>query len=61
MDAQKLKLAMKLRDPELAEKLVRAGFDNPAKLRAASDKQLKAVSGVGQSALDKIRKKFKRR
>jgi len=61
MDARGLKLAMKLGDPELAEKLVRAGFDNPAKLRAASDKQLKAVPGVGQASLDKIRKKFKKR
>jgi DNA integrity scanning protein DisA with diadenylate cyclase activity len=54
------KLAIKLKDAELAALLEAAGFDNPRKIRDASDKDLKAVEGVGQAALSKIRGKFPR-
>ena len=52
------KLAIKLGDAELAAKLEAAGFDNPRKIRDASDRELKAAEGIGQAALDKIRAKF---
>jgi len=59
MDATVQKLAIKLGDPELAEALVEAGYDNPAKLRKATDKDLEKV--VGKSKLSKVRGKFKAR
>ena len=55
MDVKVQKLAIKLRDAELAQKLVIAGFDNPAKIRRAEDKDLRAIPGIGQASLDKIR------
>jgi len=61
MDAQKLKLAKKLGDSELASALVAAGFDNPAKIRQASDKELEAVKGVGKAKREQIRKKLPKR
>jgi len=57
MNTKTTKLTRKLGDKELAEALVKAGFDNPAKLRAASDKALR--DAVGQDKLDKVRAKFK--
>lgn len=53
------KLAAKLKDKELAEALVAAGFDNPAKIRKASDKDLEKA--VGKGKLDKVRAKIKQR
>ena len=55
MDVKVQKLAIKLRDAELARKLAVAGFDNPAKIRNAEDKDLRAINGIGQASLDKIR------
>ena len=55
------KLAVKLGDPELAALLVDAGFDNPAKIRAAEDADLEAVNGIGKSSVAKLRKKLPRR
>ena len=52
------KLAVKLRDTELAAILTEAGFKNPRQIRDASDKDLRAVPGLGAAALAKIRAKF---
>lgn len=52
------KLAAKLKDAELAAALVEAGFTNPRQIRDASDKDLRAVPGVGTAALAQIRAKF---
>jgi hypothetical protein len=52
------KLAVKLRDVELAAKLTEAGYDNPRKIRDASDKDLRAIPGLGAAALGKIRGRF---
>jgi hypothetical protein len=61
MDAKTQKLAVKLRDPDLAAALVAAGLDTPAKIRAASDEELARVKGGlsprtrgGLDALEKI-------
>jgi len=51
------KLAQRLRDRELAEKLVLAGFDNPAKIRKATNEQLEAVKGIGRASREKIRER----
>jgi len=59
MNTKTTKLARKLGDRELAGALVKAGFDNPAKLRAASDKALR--DAVGQDKLDKVRGRFEGR
>lgn len=58
VDPRVQKLALKLRDLDLASRLVAAGFDNPAKIRKAADKDLKAVPGVGQASVDKLRKRL---
>jgi len=55
------KLAMRIGDPELAALLVKAGFDCPAKVRAASDKDLEAVKGIGKGSVRNLRKKLPRR
>ena len=55
------KLAVKLKDKDLAQALVAAGYDNPAKIRAASDADLERVKGVGKAGKDKIRAKIKQR
>ena len=52
------KLAVKLQDAELAAALTEAGFDNPRKIRDASDKDLKAIPGLGDVAVRKIRAKL---
>ena len=52
------KLTVKLGDPALAALLVDAGFTNPRQIRDANDKDLRAVSGVGQAALAKIRERL---
>ena len=53
MDAKIAKLALKLGDEALAAKLVKAGIDNPAKIRAASIQELDAA--VGQVARKRLR------
>ena len=55
------KLAKKLKDLDLAQVLVEAGLDSPAKIRAASDKDLQAVEGVGKVKVSKIREKIRGR
>ena len=57
MDAKARKLAIKLCDRELAQKLVDAGFDTPAKIKRASDKALKAIPGLGDKTLEGIRER----
>ena len=52
------KLAIKLKDAELAAKLTEAGYTNPRKIRNASDKDLRAIPGLGQATLAKVREKF---
>ena len=59
MNTKAGKLARKLGDKELAQELVKAGLDNPAKLRAASDKAIRDV--VGPSKLAQVRGKFRQR
>ena len=42
--------------PEKATKaLVKAGFDSPEKVQAASDEELLAVSGIGEATLAHLR------
>ena len=52
------KLAIKLRDAELAEKLEKAGYRNPRQIRDATDEELLAVPGVGKAKLKQARKAF---
>ena len=52
------KLAVKLKDPELAAKLQAAGFTNPRQIRDAANKDLLQIVGVGEAALAQIRAKF---
>ena len=61
MDAKVQKLGIKLGEPGLAALLANAGFDNPAKIRKAEDKDLRAIPGIGQASLDKIRGRLPRR
>lgn len=58
MDARARKLAIKLGDAELAEKLVQAGIDSPAKIKNAKDADLKKLKGIGPGTLKKIRAQF---
>lgn len=46
---------------DLIENLVDAGYDNPAKLRQASDAEIEAVPGIGKSMRATIRKRFPRK
>ena len=52
------KLAIKLKDKALAERLIEAGFTSPAAIREASDKDLREIDGVGPVTLKAIRAKF---
>lgn len=58
MQEKMQRLVLKLGDAELARKLIGAGFDNPAKIRNANDRELLAVSGIGQVSLEAIRVHF---
>ena len=58
MNVSARKLTVKLNDPALAALLVGAGFDNPRKIRDASDKDLKAIPDLGQASLEKVRERF---
>ena len=51
-----IKLARKLGDARLAEKLVGAGFDTEGKIEAAEDKDIEAA--VGKGGLAKVRNAF---
>ncbi len=46
-------------DKDVAEALVEAGYNTPAKIRKASDKKLKAVRGIGQVTIQSVRKAIK--
>ena len=58
MNSKADKLAFKLRDADLAALLAVAGFDNPAIIRNASDRELLAVRGIGPASVEKIRAVF---
>jgi len=51
------KLAIKLGDAVLAEKLVRAGVVNPAMVRRATDEELERI--LGKSGMQKVRGKLR--
>lgn len=53
MERRIAKLAIKLRDRDLAEKLVKAGLDSPRKIRDASDKDIEKA--LGKAGKDKVR------
>jgi hypothetical protein len=52
------KLVRKLNDVGLCEKLDGAGLGTPGKIRRAKDKAIKAIPGIGQAGLKKIREVF---
>jgi len=41
--------------PETAEALVNAGFDTPRKIKAATNKDLEAVKGIGAATVAGLR------
>jgi len=49
------KLAIKLKDRQLARLLVRAGLTTPRAIRNATDEELRAINGVGPATLQAIR------
>jgi len=55
MNPKTRKLAKKVGDLELAQALVKAGIENPADLRAASDAELDRI--VGKAARKALREK----
>lgn len=55
MDIRVVKLNKKLRDKALAEKLIDAGLVTPRSIKGATDKQLKAISDVGDATVAIIR------
>jgi len=57
MTTRERKLAIKLRDRELAKRLVAAGLDTPAKIKAVSNAALKKAAG-GQKNVDRIRERI---
>lgn len=59
MNTNARKLASKLGDEDLAEALLDAGLDNPAKIRKAGDKEIR--DAVGPANLAKVRGKFRQR
>jgi hypothetical protein len=52
------KLTVQLGDRDLAALLVEAGLDTPRKIKAATDKQLIAIPGIGPAKKAKIRARF---
>lgn len=58
MTARQRKLAVKLQDADLAEKLAKVGLDSPQKIRQASDKAVEAA--VGKSDKSTVRERFPR-
>jgi NAD-dependent DNA ligase len=49
------KLNIKLADRALSRKLAEAGLTTPKKIKAATDRQLKSIQGVGDAAVQSIR------
>jgi ERCC4-type nuclease len=41
-----------------AEALVKAGLDTPRKIKAASDKEIEAVPGIGKAKRAELRERF---
>ena len=58
MDAHVRRLAHYLGDEALAEVLVMAGFALSKQVKAATDKDLLAVPGIGRATLRQIREKL---
>jgi len=56
MDARVRKLT--ILGVDNAQDLVDAGLDSPRKIKAASNKELEAVKGVGKTAREKLRERF---
>ena len=52
--AKKMSRALDV-DMEIAEELVKRKLDTPAKVRRATDKELRDVPGIGQVTLGKMR------
>ncbi len=61
MDARVEKLARLSVDRADAERLVNAGLDTPRKIKAATDKQLEAVPGIGKAKRAELRERFPHR
>ena len=61
MDARVQKLQRLGLEQADAAALVQAGFDTPAKIKAATDKKLEAVPGVGKAKRAKLRERFPHR
>jgi len=52
------KLVVKLGNAGLAQKLAEAGYDNPRKIRDASDEELLDIDGIGPVGLSVVRAKL---
>lgn len=61
IDGRILKLSIKLNDPALAMKLVKAGYDTPTKIRKATNAELEAINGIGKTTVTSLRKVCPRR
>ena len=62
MDKRVQKLAVKFGgDLDLAEMLVQAGLDTPAKIKKATDKTITAIPDIGEATLKQIRAKVPKR
>jgi DNA integrity scanning protein DisA with diadenylate cyclase activity len=57
MDARVAKLKHFV-DKDVAELLVQAGLTTPRKIKAAKDKDIEAVKGIGRAKKDKIRERL---
>jgi ERCC4-type nuclease len=57
MDARVVKLKHYV-DAGVAEALVTAGLDSPRKIKAADDKDIEKIKGIGKAKRDKIRKRI---
>lgn len=55
MDPRAAKMATRGIDPDLAERLVRAGLDRPSRVRRASDRDIEDIPGIGKAARQAIR------
>ena len=66
VDARAQRIARRMRGAvpmDVIERLVAAGLDSPRKIKAADDKAIEAIKGIGKATKDKIREhipKFKK-
>lgn len=58
MKATTAKLARKLDDAALAEKLAGAGFTAPTQIEQATDRELRGLAGLDQAELERVRAVF---